>query len=79
MQNSKRSEEFGLELAIPFGLDLFIIQPDYVAWGVAPRLHAFVVSSLLKLLGVMEVPVAIVGPHRACVSPPSKPSRRHTL
>ena len=54
MQNSKRSEEFGLELAIPFGLDVFIIQPNYIAWGVAPRLHAFVVSLLLKLLGVME-------------------------
>ena len=55
MQNLKRSEELCLQLPVSFGLDIFAIQPNFITSGIAPRLHAFIVSLFLKFLGMVEV------------------------
>ncbi len=55
MQYPKRSKEFSLELPIPLGFDLFAIQLNFVARGIASRLCMLVVISLLKLLCMLKV------------------------
>ncbi len=55
MQYPKRSKEFSLEFPIPLGFDIFAIQPNFVAWGIASRLRMLVVILLLKLLCMLEV------------------------
>ena len=51
----KRSEELGLQLPVSFGLDTLAVQPNFVTRYVVLRLHALIVSSLLKLLSMVEV------------------------
>ena len=51
----ERSEELGIKLPVAFGFDVFAIQPNFVTGCIAPRFDAFIVSSLLKLLSVVEV------------------------
>ncbi len=55
MQYLKRSKEFSLKFLIPLGFDVFAIQPNFVAWGIASRLRMVVVISLLKLLYMLEI------------------------
>ncbi len=55
MQYPKRSKEFSIEFPIPLGFDVFAIQPNFVARGIASRLCILVVISLLKLLCMLEV------------------------
>ncbi len=55
MQYPERSKEFSLEFPIPFGFDVFAIQPNFVARGIASRLRMLVMISLLKLLCMLEV------------------------
>ena len=38
-----------------FGFDIFGIQPNFIAGGIASRLDAFIVSLFLKFLGMVEV------------------------
>ncbi len=54
MQYPKRSKEFSLEFPIPLDFDVFAIQPNFVARGIASRLRMLVVISLLKLLCMLE-------------------------
>ena len=54
-QNSKRFEELRLQLPILFGLDIFVIQPNFITRGIALRLDAFIVGPFLKFLGMVEV------------------------
>ena len=51
----KKSEELGLKFAILFGLDIFAIQPNFVARSVALELYSLVVGLFLKLLSMVEV------------------------
>ncbi len=55
MQYPKSSKEFSLEFPIPLGFDVFAIQPNFVARGIASRLRMLVVISFLKLLCILEV------------------------
>ncbi len=40
---------------ILFGPDIFAIEPNFGTWGIASRLCIFILISLLKLLGMLEV------------------------
>ncbi len=55
MQYPKKSKVFSLEFPILLGFDIFTIQPNFVARGIASRLYMLVVISLLKLLYILEV------------------------
>ncbi len=55
MQYPKRSKEFSLEFPILLGFDVFTIQPNFVAQGIASRLCMLVMILLLKLLYILEV------------------------
>ena len=55
MEDSERLKELCLQLLVAFGLDIFAVQPNFLARGVAPRLDSLIVSSLLKFLGMVEV------------------------
>ena len=55
MYNLERSKKLRLKLPVAFGFDVFAIQPNFVIGSVATRLDAFILSSLLKLLSMVEV------------------------
>ena len=55
MEDSEQPKELCLQLPFAFGLDIFAIQPNFLARGVAPRLDSLIVSSLLKFLDMVEV------------------------
>ena len=55
MENSKRTKEFGFQLSISFGFDVFTIQPNFVIRNIASRLCASIMGLFLKFLGVIEV------------------------
>ena len=44
MQHSKKIKKLSFQLAIPLNIEVFAIQPDLVAWGVALRLDTFVIG-----------------------------------
>ena len=54
----KKTQELYFELAILYGIEVFAIQPDFVARDVALCLSFFIVRLLLKLLYMMEVLLA---------------------
>ena len=37
------------------GLDIFAVQPNFLTKGVALKLHSFIVSALLKFLGMIKI------------------------
>ena len=55
MENSKRPKELCLQISFAFGLNIFAVQPDFFAGGVAPRFDSLIVSLFLKFLGMVEV------------------------
>ena len=55
MEDSERPKELCLQLPVAFGLDIFAVQPDFLAGVVTPRFDSFIVSSFLKFLGMVEV------------------------
>ena len=55
MKDLEWSKELRFQLPISFCLDVFTIQPYLVTEGIASRLNAFIVGSLLKFLSVVEV------------------------
>ena len=55
MEDSKRPKEFCLQLPVAFGLDIFAVQPNFFAKGVAPRFDFLIVSLFLKFLGMVKV------------------------
>ena len=55
MEHPKRPKEFGFQLPITLGLDIFAVQPNFLVKNIAPRFNSFIVSSFLKFLGMLEV------------------------
>ena len=55
IQNLKKIKKFDFQILILFGFDVFAIQPNFVFRSIASRLCIFIMSLLLKLLGVVEV------------------------
>ena len=55
MEHPEGPQEFFLQLPVAFGLDIFVIQPNFLARGIAQRLESLIVSWFLKFLGIVEV------------------------
>ena len=55
MEDSERPKELCLQLPVAFGLDIFTVQPNFLAGGVAPRFDSLIMSSFLEFLGMVEV------------------------
>ena len=55
MEHSKRPKKLCFQLLVAFGLDIFGIQPNFIAGSIASRLDAFIMSLFLKFLGIVEV------------------------
>ena len=55
MEHPEWSKKLCLQLPVLLGLDIFAVQPYFVTGGIASRLNAFVVGSLLMFLGMVEV------------------------
>lgn len=51
----KKAKEFNLKLSISFDLDIFTVQPNFVAKNIAFRLDSLIMSSFLRLLGMIEI------------------------
>ena len=58
MEHPEQSKELCLKLPVTLGLDVFAVQPYFVTEDIASRLNAFVMGSLLKFLGMVEVLLA---------------------
>ncbi len=50
MEDLEESKELALELFIPLRFDIFVIQPDILAWSIATAFYSLVIGSLLQLL-----------------------------
>ena len=55
MEDLEPPKELCLQLPVAFGLDIFAVQPNFLAGGVAPRFDSLIVSSFLKFLGMVEI------------------------
>ena len=55
MEDSERPKKLCFRLPVAFGLDIFAIQSNFLARGVAPRFDSLIMSSFLKFLGIVEV------------------------
>ena len=55
MEHSKRPKELCFQLPVTLGLDVFAIQPNFLARGVASRFDSLIVSLFLKFLGMVEI------------------------
>ena len=55
MEDSERPKELCLQLPVAFGLDIFTVQPNFLAGGVASRFDSLIVSSFLEFLGMVDV------------------------
>ena len=50
MEDLEGSKKLVLKLLVPFHFDVFAIQPDFLAQGIAASLYFFVMGFLLQLL-----------------------------
>ena len=55
IQYPKMSKEFSFKFWILLVFDIFAIQPNFVAWGIAFRLSMLIVIFFLKLLCILEI------------------------
>ena len=55
IEHLKRAKELCFPLAILLGFDVFTIQPNFFGGGVTPKFNPLIVSSFLKLLGMVEI------------------------
>ena len=55
MEDSEWPKKLCFQIPVVFGLDIFAVQPNFLAGGVASRFDSFIVSLFLKFLGMVEV------------------------
>ena len=55
MENPERPKELCLQLPVMLGLDIFAVQSNFFARGVAPRFDSLIMSSFLQFLGMVEI------------------------
>ena len=55
IEHSERPKELCFQLPVTLGLDVFAIQSNFLAGGVASRFDSFIMGSFLKFLGMMEI------------------------
>ena len=58
IEHSKRPKELCLQLLVALGLDIFAVQPNFLAGEVALGFDSFIVSLFLKFLGMVEILLA---------------------
>ena len=55
MEHPEQPKEFCFELPFAFGLDIFAVQPNFLAKSVAKWFDFFIVSLFLKFLDMVEI------------------------
>ena len=55
MEDLKKSKKLYFQLLVFFNLDIFSIQPNFIARGIACRLDAFIIGLFLKILSIVEI------------------------
>ena len=55
MEYSERPKKLCLQLLVTLGLNIFAIQPNFLARGIASGFDSFIVSPFLKFLGMVEI------------------------
>ena len=55
MEYPERPKELCLQLPVAFGLDIFAVQPNFIAGGIAPRFDSLIMTSFLKFLSIVEI------------------------
>lgn len=51
----KQPKELYFQVSVLFGLEVFSIQSNFITGDIAPRLNTFIIGTLLKFLGMVEV------------------------
>ena len=60
IEYSDRPKELCLQLPVALGLDIFAVQPNFLAGGIALGFDSFIVSPFLKFLGMVKIFLAII-------------------
>ena len=47
--------KLSFQFAILLDYELFITQPDFIAWSIALRLYSLIMGLFLKFLGVVDI------------------------
>ena len=55
MKHLEQPKELCLQLPVPFGLDIFAVQPNFLVKCVTPRLDSLILSLFLRFLGMVEI------------------------
>ena len=55
MEHPEQPKKLCLQLPVIFGLDVFIVQPNFLAGGIASKFDPLIVNLFLKFLGIVEV------------------------
>ena len=54
MEHSEQPKKLCFQLPVAFGLDIFAVQPNFLAGGIASGFDSFIVGPFLKFLGMVE-------------------------
>ena len=54
MEQPERRKKLCLQLLVALGLDIFAIQPNFLAGGIALRFDSLIVSLFLQFLSIVE-------------------------
>ena len=55
MEHPERPKKLCFQLSVTLGFNIFAIQPNFLAGGIALRFDSLIISSFLKLLAMVEV------------------------
>ena len=55
IEHLEQPKKLSLKLLFTLGFDVFAVQPNFLARGIAPRLDSPVMNSFLKLLSMVKV------------------------
>ena len=55
MEHSERPKELCLQLPVALGLDIFAVQPNFLAGKITLGFDSFIVSPFLQFLGMVEI------------------------
>ena len=55
MKHLELPKELCLQLPVALGLDIFVVQPNFLVGRIALGFDSFIVSSFLKFLGIVEI------------------------
>ncbi len=58
IEDLEGSKEFALEFLVPLCLDVFAIQPEFLARSIATALYSLIIGSFLQFLCVEKVLIA---------------------